>query len=65
MLNLQLNVKNVLFLTYCIGVNQKITKYQKLDVNKSNKDISRYRPNSIFVYLVKYYNLKNKIDNNW
>jgi hypothetical protein len=32
MLNLQLNVKNVLFQTYCIGVNQKITKYPKLNI---------------------------------
>ena len=39
MLNLQLNVKNVLFQTYCIGVNQKITKYRKLNINKMNKDI--------------------------
>jgi hypothetical protein len=38
MLNLQLNVKNVLFQTYCIGVNQKITKYPKLNINKLNKD---------------------------
>jgi hypothetical protein len=54
----------VLFPTYCIGVNQKITKNRKLDVNKLNKDKSRYGPNSIFVYNVKYYNKKNKIDNN-
>jgi hypothetical protein len=39
MLNLQLNVKNVLFQTYCIGANQKITKYLKLNINKLNKDI--------------------------
>jgi hypothetical protein len=38
MLNLQLNVKNVLFQTYCIGVNQKTTKYPKLNINKLNKD---------------------------
>jgi hypothetical protein len=38
MLNLQLNVKNVLFQTYCIGVNQKIAKYPKLNINKLNKD---------------------------
>ena len=30
--------KNVLFQTYCIGVNQKITKYRKLNINKMNKD---------------------------
>lgn len=37
MLNLQLNVKNVLFQTYCIGVNQRITKYPKFNINKVNK----------------------------
>ena len=62
MLNLQLNVKNVLFQTYCIGVNQKITKYPKLNINKLNKDNWRFKPNSIGH--IKDNNMNSEIDNN-
>ena len=62
MLNLQLNVKNVLFQTYCIGVNQKITKYPKLNINKLNKDNSRFKPNSI--RHIKYNDINSEIDYN-
>ena len=62
MLNLQLNVKNVLFQTYCIGVNQKITKYPKLNINKLNKDNWRFKPNSI--RHIKYNNMNSEIDYN-
>ena len=62
MLNLQLNVKNVLFQTYCIGVNQKITKYPKLNINKLNKDSCRFKPNSI--RHIKYNDINSEIDYN-
>ena len=62
MLNLQLNVKNVLFQTYCIGVNQKITKYPKLNINKLNKDSGRFKPNSI--RHIKYNDINSEIDYN-
>ena len=62
MLNLQLNVKNVLFQTYCIGVNQKITKYPKLNINKLNKDSWRFKPNSI--RHIKYNDINSEIDYN-
>lgn len=62
MLNLQLNVKNVLFQTYCIGVNQKITKYPKLNINKLNKEYWSIKPNSI--WQIKYNDMNSEIDNN-
>ena len=62
MLNLQLNVKNVLFQTYCIGVNQKTTKYPKLNNNKFNKDNWRFKPNSI--RHIQYNDNNSEIANN-